>query len=150
MSDQQPATDLEAAVRFFAQCQWARFKLPDSDRVYLVIPESAVNALRWEIDPSRPEPGPYVSVYPGMKSGQPTLNRTRLDVETVVAYVWAGHSFEEVARSWNVSRAEILVCCWFVGEHGSRTWRKRWGAWAQSAYEVLARGAEAPWPPTAR
>ena len=98
-------------------------------------------------------PRPFVSHDPAMKGGSATLNNTRLTVEAVAAFIWDGYPEDDIRRlGWEyLSRHDMLVVAWFLGTHGSRTWRKRWGAWAKDAHRWLnaATSIDAcPWPPS--
>jgi len=101
------------------------------------------------------EQRPYISIDPARKFGLPTLNGTRLTVESVADCVWDGWDLAKLQTDgWpELRRSDVLVCCWYLGRHGSRTWRKRWGAWAKTVenrlWNACARDYEiAPWPPT--
>lgn len=90
---------------------------------------------------------PFVSVDPAMRFGQPTVNGTRLPVQTLVDYVWAGEDPDVVAEEYDVTRADILVACWFAGTYGlpgrrqqlfpTPLWRRRWGEWADGVAKAL-------------
>jgi uncharacterized protein (DUF433 family) len=108
-------------------------------------------------DEQRQAPRPFVSHDPAMKSGDATLNGTRLTVESVANCIWDGWDEDAVRRDgWDyLTRADMLVACWYLGAHGSRTWRRRWGRWARSVHPLLHRSdpddyARIDWPPTAR
>lgn len=82
---------------------------------------------------------PYVSVNPAMRSGQPTINGTRLPVDAVAGMVWA-EGVDVAVEEYDLTRADVLVACWYAGRYGLpgqrealfpvRLWPKRWGAWA--------------------
>lgn len=89
---------------------------------------------------------PYIAVDPAMRSGQPCLNGTRLTVEAVVGLVWAGETVATVADEYDITRADVLVPCWYAGVvglpgrrglHPTRSWRDRWGAWAAQVHDAL-------------
>ena len=94
---------------------------------------------------------PYVSVHPGVRFGRPCVRNTRLDVETVAACIWSGWTPEEVADEFGVTRADVMVACWYVGTYGipgPDDWRARWGEWATSVHEELWHGRyDVPAPP---
>lgn len=80
---------------------------------------------------------PFVGISPGMRSGQPTVNHTRLSVEAITEYVWAGDGLDWLAGEYDVTRPDILVACWYRGTYGSRKWRQRWGPWAEQVHGEL-------------
>lgn len=81
---------------------------------------------------------PYVSFKPGMQSGTPTINGTRLSIDVLCWSVWHGYSVDRVAEDYDCTREDVLVACWFAGRYGEPSaslaeagrWRKRWGTWA--------------------
>lgn len=84
---------------------------------------------------------PVVQVDPAVCFGAAQIRRVR--VEDVGAWVWAEGSVDRVvADSRDLTRAEVLVACWFLGEYGSPEWRARWGEWArQVGYRLAAQDA---------
>jgi len=120
---------------------------------YCVIPKTA---LRWALDaltPEQREPSPFVSIRPDMRFGNPSINGTRLPVDTLAEAAWEGLEPSEIEQQWDVRRADILVACWYVGRYGSRRWVKRWGEWSERVAPVLWESstvdyAAVPWPPT--
>lgn len=80
-----------------------------------------------------------------MRSGEPCVGGTRINVHIIGDYVWAGEGVDHIAKLYNLTRGQVLVACWFLGAYGIdqlhgrngyRTrqtvpWRKRWGAWAR-------------------
>jgi uncharacterized protein (DUF433 family) len=90
---------------------------------------------------------PFVSIDPAMQFGRPTMNGTRLTVQTLVDYVWHGEELDAIGLDYAVSRADILVACWYAGTYGlpgarpqlfpTPLWRKRWGVWADSVTNAL-------------
>jgi len=83
---------------------------------------------------------PFVAIDPAMQFGRATLNHTRLTVETVAGFVAAGDPVELVADEYEITRADVLVCCWYVARYGTRRWRERWGQWAAAAESELWHG----------
>lgn len=97
---------------------------------------------------------PQITVEPGMLSGQPCINGTRVPVLSIAGSIWSGESVAEVAGDYDITRADVLVACWYAGTYGlpgerskrlagTRYWRDRLGNWAQqvggavwSAHEV--------------
>lgn len=91
---------------------------------------------------------PYVGISPAMKSGQPTINNTRLPVYIVCGHVWLGETVDEVAAEFDITRGDVLVACWYAGTYGLPSerrlglapkpkWRQRWGVWAESVRDAL-------------
>lgn len=152
-TDQPNATHLERAIHDHLASEYQKVTLGRLDETYAIVPVSALNALRWAIDPTRPPPRPFVSFDPAMKGGQPTVNGTRLTVENLVVHVWGGWAEQQLQEGWGLSRHDILTACWFQAENGSRTWKRRWLPWANRVFPLLhrARGAEdvalIDWPP---
>ncbi len=92
---------------------------------------------------------PFVAFSPGMKFGRATVNNTQLSVEAVADLVYAGEAVGAVAHEYAITQADVLVACWYMGTHGTRTWRKRWAVWARDAEYELWRGQyEVPDPPS--
>lgn len=89
---------------------------------------------------------PFVSVNPAMRWGQPCVNGTRLPVDAVAGMVWA-EGVDVAADQYDLTRADVLVACWYAGTYGLpgrreslfpvRQWPKRWGAWADSVAGAL-------------
>lgn len=106
---------------------------------YVLVAERAVAWLAESLTPEQSSPRPCVSHDPLMQGGAPTLNGTRLLVEMLAERYWQlGHVYErEILQAYEIRRRDLLVCCWFVATHGTRVWRRRWGAWAD---EVVMTG----------
>lgn len=89
---------------------------------------------------------PFVAIDPAMRSGQPTINGTRLPVDAVAGMVWA-EGVDVAVEEYDLTRADVLVACWYAGSYGLpgrrkalfpvRLWVKRWGAWADSVHQAL-------------
>lgn len=79
----------------------------------------------------------FISLDPAMRSGRATINHTRMPAEVLADYVWAGDSAEYVAEVYEVDRADVLVACWYQARWGTRTWRRRWADWLETADEAL-------------
>lgn len=156
--DPTQATRLERAVHELLRREYPTFRagpasLADS---YAVVPVNAINALRWATDPANP-PRPFVAIDPGMKGGRPTIGGTGLLVEMIAEQVWGGWPEADFYQGWEyLKRGDILVAAWYQARNGGRTWKKRWGAWAESAYPLLHRARTAEdyalidWPPSMR
>lgn len=91
-----------------------------------------------------------VSVHPGVYSGEPTIEGTRMPVALIAEVYWA-HGLDEIVRGWDVSKREVLVACWYMGRHSrSRIWRSRFHAWSLVADEALWHSSDwwkCPMPP---
>lgn len=123
----------------------------------VIVPANYLTWLESTLTGEERDPSPFVSIEPGVKSGTPTLNGTRLPVESVAEMVWDGFTLDAIQRDgWREVRlSDALVCCWYMGLHGGRRWRQRWEAWAKQVHPVLWNHSEAdytavPWPPTAK
>ena len=90
---------------------------------------------------------PFISADPAVQFGQPCLNGTRIPARNLAEMVAAGDSVEDTAWAYNTTRAEVLVCCWYIARHdegdghGLRTkLRRAWRPWAEQWHQQLARG----------
>lgn len=81
--------------------------------------------------------GPFVTWNPAVRSGEPCLNGTRLPLWCITGMVWAGEPVDVTAEDYDVTVPDVLVACWWMGTHGSKKWRKRWGAWAEAVHGEL-------------
>jgi uncharacterized protein (DUF433 family) len=81
---------------------------------------------------------PHISIDPASYSGQPVIC-WRIPPEIPCAQWWYGHeTVAGITENWpSVTRSRFLVAAWWLGEYGSRTWKKRWGAWAKDAHGYL-------------
>jgi uncharacterized protein (DUF433 family) len=156
VSDRVPTpTHLEAAVRDFLDREHPSVTLGDMiPTEYAIVPVRALNSLGHALDPESSKPRAHVSIDPGIKSGAPCIAGTRLTAEWMADHIWGGWTLDDILKDWDyLTKADLLVACWYVGTYGSRTWRKRWGAWAEEAHRFLHakdRQAECPWPPTSQ
>jgi uncharacterized protein (DUF433 family) len=50
---------------------------------------------------------PRIAVEPGVQSGKPLINGTRVPVSVVVGAVAAGDSIEEVAREYGIAPEDV-------------------------------------------
>ncbi len=94
----------------------------------------------------------YIWLHPDRMIGMPCIGGTRIDVETVTERIWWGESGDEIAAYYEISRAQVLLACWYQARHGTRTWRKRWDAWECQNWDALAwnRWDRVPFPPARR
>ena len=91
-----------------------------------------------------------VTFSPGMRSGEPTINGSRIPVDLIGQLVWHGDGAKDVADDYNLTREDILVACWFLGTYGvagrtersvvGKVWRKRWETWARVNHGHMWRG----------
>ena len=81
---------------------------------------------------------PRVVAHPGRCSGQPTVGESRIPAEMVAEVMWQ-HGMGEAESQWEpiVDRYGVLAACWYMTRYGSRTWRKRWAEWLQTAEPEL-------------
>lgn len=156
MTDEQPApaTGLERAVHELLRDAYQTVTLGrDAWDTYAFVPVAALDALRRAVDPDRPAPRPFVAFDPAMQGGRATIGGTGLTVELMAERIFSGWSETGILSDWDyLTRADLITACWFVGTYGSRTWRRRWGAWAAEAHGPLwrcdaAEIAAIPWPP---
>jgi len=96
----------------------------------------------------------FVSIEPAMHSGEPTAGRSGVSAELVAKKWWTGDwPLEDLEEDWpGVDRGQVLVCCWYMAEYGTRRWKKRWGEWADSVFGALWHSdwEAASMPPTAK
>lgn len=95
---------------------------------------------------------PCVVIEPCCLGGQPRIHGHRLSVEQFADLWWydkAEWTLALIYSNWDVTLADLLCAWWYIARYGSRTWRKRWGAWADAAFEHLWHQdwAAAPLPP---
>lgn len=104
-----------------------------------------------------------LTVIPGRSGGSPCFADTGAPVWAVAGALWGGDSVEQLADDYGITRADILVGCWFLGTYGTegawwngtkrhspgRIWLKRWGPWARdhSTLFWLSKFDEIPDPP---
>lgn len=80
---------------------------------------------------------PFVSFSPGMQWGRATLNHTWLTADTVSSFVAAGDSVDFIADQYEISRADVLVCCWYRARYGTRRDRQLWRDWLDGSESDL-------------
>jgi uncharacterized protein (DUF433 family) len=86
----------------------------------------------------------YVWVCPGRQSGEPCIGDHRIPVDMVVELAWDG-GVKSAMWTWNLTRGEVLVACWYaaeinvvrLGQRRRGPWQARWGEWAQDAQGAL-------------
>lgn len=91
-----------------------------------------------------------IVVHPGRMSGKPTIGHSRLPASQIADTYW-WHGADEVKLQFDyLTDADILVCCWFVANYGTRSQRKRWREWRPVADRLLWSSetlGDCPWPP---
>ena len=91
--------------------------------------------------------GPHVVVNPAVRAGQPQIKGVPLFAP--VGDVWRGDHVDAVAADYDLTRADVLVACWYAGTYGlpsekggplaaTPTWSTRWARWAESVTQPLA------------
>lgn len=94
---------------------------------------------------------PVIVLHPGRLGGTPTIGHSRLPAELVANTYWH-HGAREVFLMWDyLTEADILVACWFIAHHGTRTERARWKEWLPHADQMLWSSetlGDCEWPPT--
>ena len=83
------------------------------------------------------KPLPAVQFYaPVAMPGHPTLEHHRLGARFIAERVFY-LGFDEPIETYELSKAEVLVCCWWAGLWGPRKLQKAWREWATSANSHL-------------
>lgn len=88
---------------------------------------------------------PHVSVDPAVQFGHPCIAGTGAPVDVIAERVYAGEPVTAVADDYDVTRADVLVACWYVARHGTgdglglRTkLRAAWQPWLLANESTLA------------
>jgi len=99
---------------------------------YALVPLRALNWLTEALTPDERSPKPFVSIAPTMQFGDPVINGTRLKVELIGERYWdlGEHIESEILEPYELTRGDVVLCCWYMARYGSRKWRKRWESWA--------------------
>ena len=94
--------------------------------------------------------GMGITFHPGMRSGEPTINGTRIPAEMIGSLVWHGEDIDAIATDYNLARDDVLTACWFLGTYGvdgrtqkavtGRKWRTRWERWARENHSAMWQG----------
>lgn len=84
----------------------------------------------------------FVSIDPARQSGRPCLNLTRITTETVAGCVLAGDNVDFVAEQYapHLTRADVLLACWYQARYGAKLWRGPWAGWAQTVHADMWHG----------
>lgn len=110
------------------------------------------------------ESHPFVSVQPNLRFGEPCIGGTRLPAEMIADRYWdlGEHLESELLKPYGITRADVIVCCWYVATYGTRKQKRRWKDWKETVWANTgiaqdsggARGwwsehyADVPLPPT--
>lgn len=103
---------------------------------YVLVPAYAIENLTEALTPDQSTPMPHVWASPDMKGGTPVINGRRLGAEDMADRYWHfGDVYQfEILDSYELTRSELLIACWYTATYGSRTYRRRWNDWAQSIW----------------
>lgn len=130
--DGEPVPSGGAFSRLFARTA----REPRTQETASPAPSASSPALPGDQDtPPARRASPFVSLSPAMRWGAPTINHTRLPVSAIAGMLWAEKSVAAVCDDYEITRADVLVACWYLGMYGShenRQWRRRWHGWAQA------------------
>lgn len=66
------------------------------------------------------DPAAEIRINPAVLSGTPCLAGTRIPVYIVTDFVFH-HGVDEACTMWDLSRAQVLVACWYAGAYGTLT-----------------------------
>jgi uncharacterized protein (DUF433 family) len=81
-----------------------------------------------------------ISIQPGMLSGTPCLDGTRVPAETI-AEVVAYHGVEEAVPQFEITVADCAVCCWYVSAYRDRTKvGKHFKTWSETNFKAMWSG----------
>lgn len=76
-----------------------------------------------------------------MAGPMPLIAGHRLSAEMIAAYVYQYGGFGNAeVEAYDVTRAEQIMACWWAGLYGPKRWKKRLGAWAETAGAHLWHG----------
>jgi uncharacterized protein (DUF433 family) len=81
--------------------------------------------------------GPAVAVRadPARRFGAPAIKG--ISCEAIALQMLAGDDIATIAEDYDLTRADILVACWYLGLYGSRRWRRSWRQWAEQAGQAM-------------
>lgn len=79
----------------------------------------------------------YVWVDPGRQGGRPCVGGTRIPTDQMADEV-AAFGVGDVAGWYDLTRADLLVACWFEWRHADG--RTRRGKWVRDAFPHLWKG----------
>jgi uncharacterized protein (DUF433 family) len=84
----------------------------------------------------KPKYRPVITIEPSVKFGYPCI-KPRIDVDMIAGMWWDGSTLEDILRCYehvNLTKPDVLLCCWYMARYGTRTWRKRWGYKSESQW----------------
>lgn len=92
---------------------------------------------------------PAIRVSPGVMAGLPCIAGTRIPAKQIAGCWWRGAypTVDSLGDTYDLTRAQVLVACWYMALSGGPRWRNRWGAWAASAGSEMWRGRSDLVPP---
>jgi uncharacterized protein (DUF433 family) len=84
-------------------------------------------------------PRPEVTVSPSMRFGRPHVKG--VSVDDIVGMLSAGESVATVGYEYHLTRPDVLVACWYVGQYGlpesPRRWRTALREWAAEVGQAM-------------
>lgn len=109
---------------------------------YVLVPAYALDALRKVLDVEGGPERSFICVRPDLKSGEPVIAGRRLGALDMADRYWhLGESADfEILRAYDLTRAELIVACWYAAQHGSRTMRQRWAGWLRETWAATGEG----------
>ena len=101
---------------------------------------------RGGLTPRKPAtiPRPSVRVSPDTRFGRPTLAGTRLEALDLADRYWqlGDRVQSEILDAYEITHADLVVCCWYAAQHGSKRQRARWRAWLDEVWAATDLDAE--------
>lgn len=90
---------------------------------------------------------PHIILDPAQNFGQPFIASTGVKVADILSVLDAGENIRVVIDEYGVSRADILICCWFEAWYGTGAhprdewldWLEEWepSLWMAKDYDVI-------------
>lgn len=74
-----------------------------------------------------------LTIDPAVRFGHPHLRG--IPTDAVAGMVYGGDSVAVVCDEYDMTRHEVLLCCWWEGSQG--VYRKQWRAWAEQVQPAL-------------
>lgn len=93
-----------------------------------------------------------ISIDPTRKYGDPRIGGTQILAVNPAGLYLAGETAETAQYEYGITRAQLLVACWYLGIRGGTQWRQ-WRAWAEQVWSALSQAetakdyAQIPLPP---
>jgi uncharacterized protein (DUF433 family) len=125
---------------------------------YVLVPANTIRWLEEALTPEQRAPSPYVSIDPKLKFGQPCIHGHRITAEQIADMYWhMGEDMQgEILDAYDMTRAEVIACCYWAAQYGTRQRRTRWQAWLTAAWDNTREGhgwwseqfEDVPLPPT--